>query len=467
MGLSNSKKKDKITKKYIYDKIPLSNNDHKMKTFFNSIKQQTTVINDNSINLQRDSSFYDKHRCNIPLKEALQLQQTYLSKYNAFSYIIPHLSFNNCGKVRHTNPCLHYKTINTLQNSSKLTLIKPLTSSIFLVMKKFTSDSTELSFQHTAPFELDHFVLPKQYSLYHVNHAVYSIIPFAKYSNLLSKVNKQFSPNQVKFILFQLLNVCYYLHETKHIAHLGITLDNILLYEIEPNEKGGKEFYYWIYLTDNSKAKFIESVDDDNNITKDIYDIGVIAYCLLTKQCVYDNYDKTLIMHSCMGDIDLVNLIERMLMIDCNDKISAKNALQQHKVFNKNNVINIKCSLILNDTSFMEKLTYNYNYFQLKMNNVLKLFMFYCIMNYMYLINNDELRRINLLYIAVHKEECRDGIGIELEELKELKYSELVMKVVNPVIFVNNEECIERSFEEMKDFIKCDFGVYKTMLAIG
>ena len=465
MGLSNSKKKEKITKKYIYEKIPLYN-DHNMKTFFNSIKQQATVINDSvHTHVQKESSSYNKHNYNIPsLKEVVQLQQTYISKYNAFSYLIPHFTLNNCVKVRHINPRLHYKTINALQNSSKLTLTKPLTSSIFLVMKQFISESTELSFQHTIPFELDHFVLPKQYSLYHVDNTIYSIIPFAKYSNLLSKVSKQFSPNQVKFILYQLLSVCYYLHESKHIAHLGITLDNILLYEIEPSEKGGKEFYYWIYLTDYSKVTLGESIDNDNNITKDIYDIGVVAYCLLTKQSVYDNYDKSLLMHSCMGDIDLVNLIERMLMINCNEKISAKNALQQHKVFNKNDVISIKCSLVLNDTSFMEKVKYNYNYFQYKMNNVLKLFMFYCIKNYMYLINNDELRKINFLYIAVHKDEC--GNGIEIEEIKELMYSEFVAKIVNPVIFVNNKECIERSFEDMKDIINCDFGVYKTMLVI-
>lgn len=464
MGLSNSKKKDKITKKYIYEKIPLCN-EHNMKTFFNSIKQQRTEINDNdNTHAQKESSCYNKPNYNIPpLKEVVQLQQTYMLNYNSFSYLIPHLTLTNCGKVRHTNPCLHYKTVNALQNSSKLTLIKPLTSSIFLIMKQFISESTELSFQHTIPFELDHFVLPKQYSLYHVDNNIYSIIPFAKYSSLLSKVNKQFSPNQVKFILFQLLSACYYLHEIKHIAHLGITLDNILLYEIEPSEKGGKEFYYWIYLTNYSKATLIENIDD-NNISKDIYDIGVVAYCLLTKQSVYDNYDERLLMHSCMSDIDLVNLIERMLMINCNENISAKNALQQHNVFNKNDVLSIKCSSVLNDTSFMGKVKYNYNYFQLKMNNVLKLFMFYCIKNYMYLINNDELRKINLLYIALHKEEC--GNGIEIEEIKKLMYSEFLAKIVNPVIFINNEECIEHSFEDMKDIINCDFGVYKTMLVI-
>ena len=229
---------------------------------------------------------------------------------------------------------------------------------------------------------MDHPNIVKIFSFYS-NQTTYSIImEYCKGGKLLDEIkkNEPFDEKKATYIMYQIFSAIYYCHNM-NIMHRDLKPENILIANRNKNNA-----YPNIKIGDFGMAKIMEKSLEEKivgtihyiapevlmkkyNKKCDLWSCGVIMYALLSKRPPFTGANNEEIMNSILkGTYDLksppfdkisnnaLDLIQKLLTVDVEKRISAKEALN-HPWFKENNSKEIYNEIL--DESIVEKLLTN------------------------------------------------------------------------------------------------------------
>ena len=292
----------------------------KSKTEDNNLFRLETSKHNNYLNSKKLSS--NKENINI----------NYVNHFEALINKMPQIinKYNIIEQISNNDMSTDYK----LQLKDNLNKYKTLK----ILRKKLLGNENKIETEIKLLNSLNHEKLLKIEDCFFDSINYYLIIEYCN-SNLTELIDKKkiVSENQVKYIIFQLLEVISYLN-SKSLIHTDIKPDNILIFSTYYHNN---EEFYNIKLLNFGSSTFMEKqnnvenlnyplyvspeiFDNNYNIKNDIWSIGVVMYELLFGFIPFygENYDKVVytikkapinFIHDSISDESL-NLLKNMLI---------------------------------------------------------------------------------------------------------------------------------------------------------
>lgn len=232
-------------------------------------------------------------------------------------------------------------------------------------LKENEIDDLELKNEIDILKKLDHPNIVKIFEFYNTPTTYFIITEYCKGGELYGYLNIQYSEHQLAVLFYQVFSGLCYLHEN-NIIHRDLKLENILVSEIEKNQKSN-ENYFVIKIIDFGTAKIQrknkaekaivgssyyiapEVLKKKYNEKCDTWSIGVILYMLIVGRAPFEgknddeimaniikgSYDKThKKLLACSHEVQ--NLVCCLLNINVEERLSSNQALDHpwFKVFN-------------------------------------------------------------------------------------------------------------------------------------
>ena len=274
-------------------------------------------------------------------------------------------------------PNKKYKILNRIGEGSYGTVF--LTQNILtkgnFAMKKIEKDSEDLLLDNEIMDEieilkkLDHPYLVNILEFYNTSSSYYIINDYCPYGELYNQITNKFSETQISVIFRQIFSGLAYLH-ANDIIHRDLKLENILISDKEKikNKINNKtEEYFNIKIIDFGTAKIFdknhhpravvgsayyiapEVLKRNYNEKCDMWSAGVILYMMIVGHAPFDGATDDDILNAIKkGEFrkneerwikssnEVKDLICKLLLVDCDKRISALDALH-HPWFNKMN----------------------------------------------------------------------------------------------------------------------------------
>ena len=354
----------------------------KRRTQFKTVKEPTELKNRDILNLkmnEKDSKndeneekppegqkFIRKGKRSTTLIEKSKLAQKLLTAEMNIQVNQENLIIQEKG-----NPSKKYKPTKIL-GSGSFGSVYEAKNTIFQntvamkVIKKDPSndlDEQEIGNEIDILKKLSHPNIVKIYEFYISNSHYYIITEFCKDGELFSYIKNKYSENQLAVLFYQVFSGLWYLHDNK-ILHRDIKLENIMISNIEKDNKTGEDLF-WIKIIDFGTAKIFEKNKKERDVVGssyyiapevlkqnynekcDTWSVGVILYMMLVGRAPFDGKDDEeiickinsadynskepkLLKHSA----EVRDLVSKLLQKDTNKRYSAKEALN-HPWFEK------------------------------------------------------------------------------------------------------------------------------------
>ena len=279
--------------------------------------------------------------------------------------------------------------------------------------------------------------------------------------DLIKKKKQKFSELSAAYIMFQIFRALIYCHNTHHLVHRDIKLENIVIFR----KINAEDDLYDIKLIDFGIAKIFNKCEKnkDKRIKGslnymapealrgsydekcDIWSCGVILYILLIGNYPFDGNNKAEIIKKikkgqytfpegfeAAASPEIKDLINYCLKLDPDERISAKEALN-HPFFNSNDIN----EYFINVTpAFINKTLNNIKKYKVE-NSLQELCFRYFVHNYP---NQDDIILINRIFSKFNtsssgkmkKEELKNGL---LKYLFKSKKSKLAAEKETETIF--------------------------------
>ena len=295
-------------------------------------------------------------------------------------------------QISNTNFSTDYK----LQLKSNLSKYKTLK----IIRKKIIGDENKILNEIQSINSLNHENLFKIEECYYDSINYYFIMEYCilgKLSDLL-KQKKIFSENQVKFIIYQLLDVDSYLLEND-LIHTDINPNNIL---IESSFKYNNEDLYLIKLLNFASSTYMKEInksennsnnlpfyvspeifDNQYNLNSDIWSIGIIMYEMLFGFIPFygDNFEKVkyIIKNSNINfqhdniSNEALNLLKNMLIRDPTHRYNINECIFHPWFYNINELLSNRNNNNYIENSKEKNENINTNISKNKQNNFFKI----------------------------------------------------------------------------------------------
>ena len=204
---------------------------------------------------------------------------------------------------------------------------------------------------------LDHPNIVKIIEFYSTEKAYYVITDYCPSGELYNQITNSYNEYQLAVLFYQIFSGLYYLH-ANNIIHRDLKLENILINEIEKDNKTNLK-YFWIKIIDFGTSKIFSKHKKEKSIVGssyyiapevlnqcynekcDTWSVGVILYMLITgkapfdgkddfeiiekiKKGVYDDENKRLLNSS----EEVQDLVHKLLEINIKKRLSAHEALK-------------------------------------------------------------------------------------------------------------------------------------------
>ena len=354
----------------------------KRRTQFKTVKEPTELKNRDILNLkmnEKDSKndeneekspegqkFIRKGKRSTTLIEKSKLAQKLLTAEMNIQVNQENLIIQEKG-----NPSKKYKPTKILGSGSfgsvyeaKNTIFQN-TVAMKVIKKDPSNDLDEQEIRNEIDIlkKLSHPNIVKIYEFYISNSHYYIITEFCKDGELFSYIKNKYSENQLAVLFYQVFSGLWYLHDNK-ILHRDIKLENIMISNIEKDNKTGEDLF-WIKIIDFGTAKIFEKNKKERDVVGssyyiapevlkqnynekcDTWSVGVILYMMLVGRAPFDGKDDEeiickinsadynskepkLLKHS----PEVRDLVSKLLQKDTNKRYSAKEALN-HPWFEK------------------------------------------------------------------------------------------------------------------------------------
>ena len=329
--------------------------------------------NNNNTNSPRTSVYRRRNKRTSTLVEKSRNDPNSLYKDELNISISSRLFINEVREL----PNKKYKILSRIGSGSYGTVF--LTENIYtkgrFAMKKIEKDSEDLLLDNEITDEieilkkLDHPYLVNILEFYNTSSSYYIINDFCQYGELYNQITKKFSETQISVIFRQIFSGLAYLHEND-IIHRDLKLENILITDIEKiNNKitNKTEDYFNIKIIDFGTAKIFdknhhpravvgsayyiapEVLKRNYNEKCDMWSAGVILYMMIVGHAPFDGETDDDILNAIKkGEFrkdeerwikssnEVKDLINKLLLVDCDKRISALDALH-HPWFEKMN----------------------------------------------------------------------------------------------------------------------------------
>ena len=212
---------------------------------------------------------------------------------------------------------------------------------------------------------LDHPNIVKIIEFYTTEKAYYLITDYCPSGELYNQITNSYNEYQLAVLFYQIFSGLYYLH-TNNIIHRDLKLENILINEIEKDNKTNLK-YFWIKIIDFGTSKIFskhkkeksivgssyyiapEVLNQSYNEKCDTWSVGVILYMLISGKAPFDGKDDFEIIENIKKGIyddenkrllnsseEVQDLVHKLLEINIKKRLSAHEALQ-HPWFYKFN----------------------------------------------------------------------------------------------------------------------------------
>ena len=326
--------------------------------------------------------------------------------------------------------------------------------------------------------KLDHPNIIKLFEYFIDEDNYYLITEYCNGGDLFDLIKKKqkFSELSAAYIMFQIFRALIYCHNTHHLVHRDIKLENIVIFR----KINAEDDLYDIKLIDFGIAKIFnkceknkdkrikgslnymapEALQGNYDEKCDIWSCGVILYILLIGNYPFDGNNKAEIIKKikkgqftfpegfeAAASPEIKDLINCCLKLDPDERISAKEALN-HPFFNSNDIN----EYFINVTpAFINKTLNNIKKYKVE-NSLQELCFRYFVHNYP---NQDDIILINRIFSKFNtsssgkmkKEELKNGL---LKYLFKSKKSKLAAEKETETIFkiLDGNQDGEIEFEE-------------------
>ena len=354
----------------------------KRRTQFKTVKEPTELKNRDILNLKindkdskngeneenpsEEKKFIRKGKRSTTLIEKSKLAQKLLTAEMNIQVNQENLIIQEKG-----NPSKKYKPTKILGNGSfgsvyeaKNTIFQN-TVAMKVIKKDPNNDLDEQEIRNEIDIlkKLSHPNIVKIYEFYISNAHYYIITEFCKDGELFSYIKNKYSENQLAVLFYQVFSGLWYLHDNK-ILHRDIKLENIMISNIEKDNKTGEDLF-WVKIIDFGTAKIFEKNKKERDVVGssyyiapevlkqnynekcDTWSVGVILYMMLVGRAPFDGKDDEeiickinsadynskepkLLKHS----PEVRDLLSKLLQKDIDKRYSAKEALN-HPWFEK------------------------------------------------------------------------------------------------------------------------------------
>ena len=311
--------------------------------------------------------------------------------------------------------------------------------------------------------KLDHPNIIKLFEYFIDEDNYYLITEYCNGGDLFDLIKKKqkFSELSAAYIMFQIFRALIYCHNTHHLVHRDIKLENIVIFR----KINAEDDLYDIKLIDFGIAKIFnkceknkdkrikgslnymapEALQGNYDEKCDIWSCGVILYILLIGNYPFDGNNKAEIIKKikkgqytfpegfeAAASPEIKDLINYCLKLDPDERISAKEALN-HPFFNSNDIN----EYFINVTpAFINKTLNNIKKYKVE-NSLQELCFRYFVHNYP---NQDDIILINRIFSKFNtsssgkmkKEELKNGL---LKYLFKSKKSKLAAEKETETIF--------------------------------
>ena len=329
--------------------------------------------NNNNTNSPRASVYRRRNKRTSTLVEKSRNDPNSLYKDELNISISSRLFINEVREL----PNKKYKILSRIGSGSYGTVF--LTENILtkgrFAMKKIEKDSEDLLLDNEIMDEieilkkLDHPYLVNILEFYNTSSSYYIINDYCQYGELYNQITNKFSETQIAVIFRQIFSGLAYLH-ANDIIHRDLKLENILITDIEKikNKLTNKtEDYFNIKIIDFGTAKIFdknhhpravvgsayyiapEVLKRNYNEKCDMWSAGVILYMMIVGHAPFDGETDDDILNSIKkGEFrkdeerwvkssnEVKDLINKLLLVDCDKRINALDALH-HPWFEKMN----------------------------------------------------------------------------------------------------------------------------------
>lgn len=262
------------------------------------------------------------------------------------------------------SPQNKYRIINKIGEGSfgVVYYVQNIQNEAFVAMKKISKVKNnvieEMSISNEIEIlkELDHPNIIRLFEFYNTPDSYYIINEYCSKGELYSKIKSKLIENQLAVIFYQIFLGLNYLHHN-NVIHRDLKLANILISDSELDPETGRELF-WIKLIDFGCAKILSKQKNEKTIVGtsyymapevilqnynykcDIWSAGVLLYMLVTEKAPFNGYNDEVIKTRIKegkynkdnvalkaSSPELRNLISKLLEMNVNERISAKEAL--------------------------------------------------------------------------------------------------------------------------------------------
>ena len=267
--------------------------------------------NDNEENISNNTNNLNKKLTNSNL-----INNENVIENNNINYVNhPELEIEKMAEIKYKYNILEQISNNDISTDYKIQLKSNLSKykTLKIIRKKLIGDENKISMEIKTINSLNHEKLLKIEECYYDSINYYIIMEYCKLGKLSDLIKKKriLSENQVKLIIYQLLDVESYLLEND-LIHTDINPNNIL---IESCFKYNNEELYLIKLLNFASSTYMKSInvsennsnnlpfyvspeifDNQYNLNSDIWSIGVIMYEMLfgVKLFFGNNYNEVI-----------------------------------------------------------------------------------------------------------------------------------------------------------------------------
>ena len=270
-------------------------------------------------------------------------------------------------------PTMKYKVLSKLGEGAYGTvyLAFNLMTKAKVSMKKINKvkeneiDELEIKNEINILKRLDHPNILKILEFYSTPKAYYIITSYCQCGELYDQIKYNYNENQLAVLFYQVFSGLNYLH-SQNIVHRDLKLENILITEIEVDNKTGKN-YFWIKIIDFGTAKIFEKNKNEQTVVGSSYYIapevlqkkynekcdtwsaGVILYMLIVGRAPFDGADDDEIIANIkkgtfnskhkkllQSSPEVQDLVKKLLEVKVDKRLSAAQALK-HPWFKKFN----------------------------------------------------------------------------------------------------------------------------------
>ena len=340
--------------------------------------------NDNEENISNNTNNLNKKLTNSNL-----INNENVIENNNINYVNhPELEIEKMAEIKYKYNILEQISNNDISTDYKIQLKSNLSKykTLKIIRKKLIGDENKISMEIKTINSLNHEKLLKIEECYYDSINYYIIMEYCKLGKLSDLIKKKriLSENQVKLIIYQLLDVESYLLEND-LIHTDINPNNIL---IESCFKYNNEELYLIKLLNFASSTYMKSINvSENNINNlpfyvapeifekkfnlksDIWSIGVIMYEMLFGFIPFygDNYEKVIYVinnskinyqHDNISN-DALNLLKNMLIRNPTYRYNINECIFHSWFYNINELLSGKNNLNYNHNSNEEKIEKN------------------------------------------------------------------------------------------------------------